>query len=89
MTERSHDITESRQVREERVLLEDETDGPPMRRNECSRIRIGPRFGARSNECVRWSIEACNRTQNGGLATARGSKDRKDVSRVAGEFDVQ
>ena len=89
MADRCHHIAERRQVREERVLLKDQTDGPAMRRNERSRVGIGPRFRARSNGCLRRSVQARNRTENCRLATPRGSEDRKDLFRVTGEFDVQ
>jgi len=89
MADRGHHIAERRQVWKERVLLEDETDGTAMRRNERSSVRIGPRFGARSNGCMRRSVQARYGTQNCRLAAPRGSEDRKDLSRVTGEFDVQ
>jgi hypothetical protein len=80
MTERRHHVADSRQMREERVVLEYKTHGPAIWRNERPAGRIGPRVGARSNRGVRRSIQARNGTQNRRLAAARGSKDREDVS---------
>src|SRR6266404_6030226 len=82
MSERRHHVADSRQMREERVLLEDKTDGPAIRWNERSRVCVGPGVSARSNRRVRRPVQARNRTKNCRLAAARRTKYREDFSRV-------
>ena len=76
-------------MRKQRVLLEDEPDGPPVRRPEYARIRVRPGVGAGLHAAMRWPGEAGDRAQYRCLATSRRPENREHMTRVATELDVE
>ena len=89
MPERRHHVAQRGQVREERVLLEDEPHRPAMRRRERPGDGVRPGFGARSHGRLRRSIEPRDRTQDGRLPAAGRPEDGQHVPRGARELDVE
>src|SRR5262245_45009971 len=89
MAERRHHVADSGQMRKERVLLKDETDGAPVWRLEHLRLSVGPRGTAGAHACVGWSRQPRNRAQDGRLAAARWTEDGEHVTRVAGELHIE
>jgi hypothetical protein len=78
-----------RQMREQRVLLEDEAGGASIRWNERPAGGVGPRLGAGSNRRMCGPVQPRNRTKNRRFATARRAEDCQDFARLTGELDVQ
>ena len=89
MSERGHHVPRRRQVREQRVLLEDEPHRPAMRRRECARDGVRPDRAARSHGGLRRPGESRNRAQDGGLAAAGRAEDGQHVAGITGELDVE
>ena len=80
MSERSHDISGSGQMREEGIFLKDHAHGPEVRCDEHATCGVGPRLAPRLHDRIRRAVQPRDRAKDRRLATARGTEQRDDVA---------
>ena len=74
------DVAPDIQVREERVLLEDEADGPSLRRQVDSGLRVEPPIAAERDAPSLRRQQPCDRAQHARLPRSRRPDERERLA---------